>query len=32
VVSKRTFAMLQIILSLTDAGEDARGPVVSLTN
>ena len=32
VGSKRTFAMLQIILSLTDTGEGARGPVVSISN
>ncbi|MDH3641735.1 MAG: hypothetical protein OES38_06545, partial [Gammaproteobacteria bacterium] len=32
VASKRTFAMLQLILSLTDAGEGARGPVVSISN
>jgi hypothetical protein len=32
VVSKRTFAMLQIILSLTDTGEGARGPVVTISN
>jgi len=32
VFSKRSFAMLQILLSLTDSGEKARGPVVSITN
>ena len=32
VFSKRTFAMVQIVLSLTDSGETARGPVVSITN
>ena len=32
VASKRTFAMLQVILSLTDQGEGARGPVVTITN
>lgn len=32
VVSKRTFAIMQIMLSLTDSGEDARGPVVTITN
>jgi hypothetical protein len=32
VPSKRTFAMLQVVLSLTDSGEKARGPVVSITN
>jgi hypothetical protein len=32
VLSKRPFAMLQIILSLTDSGDTARGPVVSITN
>ena len=32
VVSKRTFAMLQIIISLTDTGEGARGPVVTISN
>ena len=31
-VSKRTFALIQILLSLTDTGETARGPVVSLSN
>lgn len=30
MVSKRTFGVLQILLSLTDAGESARGPVVSI--
>jgi len=30
MVSKRTFGVLQILLSLTDAGETARGPVVSI--
>jgi len=28
--TKRTFGVLQILLSLTDAGESARGPVVSI--
>jgi hypothetical protein len=32
VNSKRTFAIVQIILSLTNSGETARGPVVSITN
>jgi hypothetical protein len=32
VYAKRTFALMQIMLSLTDEGESARGPVVSLTN
>ena len=32
MVSKRTFAIVQILLSLTDSGETARGPVVSITN
>lgn len=32
VTSKRTFAIVQILLSLTDSGETARGPVVSITN
>jgi hypothetical protein len=32
VNSKANFAILQILLSLTDAGEGARGPVVSITN
>jgi hypothetical protein len=32
VYAKRSFALLQIMLSLTDAGQSARGPVVSLTN
>ena len=27
-----TFALVQIMLSLTDSGDVARGPVVSLTN
>lgn len=30
MISKRTFGVLQILLSLTDAGESARGPVVSI--
>jgi len=30
LVTKRTFGVLQILFSLTDAGEDARGPVVSI--
>lgn len=30
VVTKRTFGLLQILFSLTDAGEGARGPVVSI--
>jgi hypothetical protein len=32
VMSKRTFAIVQIMLSLTDTGEGARGPVVSIGN
>jgi hypothetical protein len=32
VLSKRTFALLQILLSLTDTSTEARGPVVSITN
>lgn len=32
VLSKRSFALVQIMLSLTDSGDVARGPVVSLTN
>ena len=32
VVSKRTFAMVQILLSLTDSGDAARGPVIALPN
>jgi len=32
VVSKRTFAMLQIILSMTDSGDKGLGPVVSISN
>ena len=32
MLSKRTFAIVQIVLSLTDSGETARGPVVSITN
>lgn len=30
MISKRTFGLLQILFSLTDAGEGARGPVVSI--
>lgn len=30
--SKLTFAILQIMLSMTDSGDTARGPVVSITN
>ena len=30
MVTKRTFGVLQILMSLTDAGETARGPVVSI--
>ena len=30
MISKRTFGLLQILFSLTDAGQDARGPVVSI--
>jgi hypothetical protein len=30
LVSKRTFGVLQILFSLTDVGESARGPVVSI--
>lgn len=30
LITKRTFGVLQILLSLTDAGESARGPVVSI--
>jgi hypothetical protein len=30
LITKRTFGVLQILLSLTDAGETARGPVVSI--
>jgi hypothetical protein len=30
MISKRTFGVLQILLSLTDSGESARGPVVSI--
>lgn len=30
MITKRTFGLLQILFSLTDAGEDARGPVVSI--
>jgi len=32
VLSKRTFALVQILLSLTDSSTEARGPVVSITN
>jgi len=30
MITKRTFGLLQILFSLTDAGEGARGPVVSI--
>jgi hypothetical protein len=30
LMSKRTFGVVQILLSLTDAGETAKGPVVSI--
>ena len=30
LMSKRTFGVVQILLSLTDAGEQAKGPVVSI--
>jgi hypothetical protein len=30
MTTKRTFGVLQILLSLTDAGESAKGPVVSI--
>ena len=30
MITKRTFGVLQILLSLTDSGESARGPVVSI--
>ena len=30
IVTKRTFGLLQILFSLTDAGEGARGPVLSI--
>jgi hypothetical protein len=32
VLSKRTFAMVQIILSLTDSGDSSKGPVVTISN
>jgi hypothetical protein len=32
IVSKRTFAVLQVMLSITDPGEKARGPVVTISN
>ena len=32
IPSKRSFAMVQILLSLTDTGDTARGPVVPLPN
>jgi hypothetical protein len=32
VVSKRTFAVMQVIFSLTDTGDRARGPVVTIGN
>jgi len=30
LISKRTFGVLQILLSLTDSGDSAKGPVVSI--
>ena len=30
LMSKRTFGVLQILLSLTDSGNAAKGPVVSI--
>jgi hypothetical protein len=30
VISKRTFTIMQILLSLTESGESARGPVVTI--
>jgi len=30
MISKRTFGVLQILLSLTDSGDEARGPVVTI--
>ena len=30
LISKRTFGVLQILLSLTDADDTARGPVISI--
>jgi hypothetical protein len=30
IITKRTFGVLQILFSLTDAGEEARGPVVTI--
>ena len=30
--SKRTFSFLQVLLSLAETGEHARGPVVSIGN
>jgi hypothetical protein len=30
MITKRTFGLLQILFSLTDAGEGARGPVLSI--
>jgi hypothetical protein len=32
LASKRTFAFLQIVLSLADTGNQSRGPVVSISN
>jgi hypothetical protein len=32
LISKRNFAFMQVLLSLADTGNEARGPVVSLTN
>ena len=32
VISKRTFAIVQVIFSLTDTGDKARGPVLTIGN
>ena len=32
LITKRTFGVLQILLSLTDSGDTARGPVVTIGN
>jgi hypothetical protein len=32
MASKRTFGFLQILLSLAETGEAARGPLVSISN
>lgn len=32
MISKRTFSMVQIVLSLTDSGDVSKGPVVTISN